>query len=117
MVFMGCGFTSGGQESRSVFSTSVCIQELMNRFVALISIIQASKRCVESFPLVLKDKEAASLKVKDLLYSCLLSARLPSGNRMVNWRLETMYTLHVVASQVYLNLIWRIGQWAERSWR
>ena len=45
MVFMGRGFTSGGQESRSVFSTSMCI-------------IQASKRYVESLPLVLKDKKS-----------------------------------------------------------
>ena len=43
MVFMEHGFTSGGQESRSVFSTSVCI-------------IQASKRYIESLPSVLKDK-------------------------------------------------------------
>ena len=45
MVFMGRGFTSGGQESGSVFSASVCI-------------IQASKRCVESLPLVLKDRRS-----------------------------------------------------------
>ena len=45
MVFMGRGFTSGGQESESVFSASVCI-------------IQASKRCVESLPLVLKDRRS-----------------------------------------------------------
>ena len=45
MVFMGRGFTSRGQESGSVFSASVCI-------------IQASKRCVESLPLVLKDKRS-----------------------------------------------------------
>ena len=43
MVFMGCGFTSGGQELGSVFSTAVCK-------------IQASKRYIESLPLVLKDK-------------------------------------------------------------
>ena len=46
--------------------------------------IQASKRCIESLPLVLKDIEVASHKVKDLLYSCLLSAHLPSGSRMLN---------------------------------
>ena len=63
MVFMG-------QESGSVFNASVCI-------------IQASKRYVEPLPLVLKE-EAASLKVKDLLYSCLLSVRLPSGSRTLN---------------------------------
>jgi len=45
MVFMGHGFTSGGQESGSVFSASMCI-------------IQASKHCVESLPLVLKDKRS-----------------------------------------------------------
>ena len=43
MVFMGCGFTSGGQESGSVFSAAVCK-------------IQASKRYIEFLPLVLKDK-------------------------------------------------------------
>ena len=45
MVFMGRGFTFGGQESGSVFRASVCI-------------IQASKRYVESLPLVLKDKRS-----------------------------------------------------------
>ena len=45
MVFMGRDFTSGGQESGSVFSASMCI-------------IQASKHCVESLPLVLKDKRS-----------------------------------------------------------
>ena len=42
MVFMGRGFTSGGQESVSVFSTAV-------------RKIQASERYVESLLLVLKD--------------------------------------------------------------
>ena len=45
MVFMGCGFTSGGQDSGSVFSASVCK-------------IQASKCYVESLPLVSKDKRS-----------------------------------------------------------
>ena len=40
---MGRGFTSGGQELGSVFSGTVCK-------------IQASKRYIESLPLVLKDK-------------------------------------------------------------
>ena len=53
--------------------------------------IQASKRCIESLPLVLKDIEVASHKVKDLLYSCLLSAHLPSGSGMLNLLLETFY--------------------------
>ena len=45
MVFIGHGFTSGGQELGSVFSASVCI-------------IQASKCYVESLPLVLKDRRS-----------------------------------------------------------
>ena len=49
-VFMGRGFTSGGQESGSVFSASVCI-------------IQASKCCVESLPLVLKDRRSCFSEV------------------------------------------------------
>ena len=44
-VFMGRGFTAGGQELGSVFSASVCI-------------IQASKRYIESLPLVLKGKRS-----------------------------------------------------------
>ena len=31
--------------------------------------------------------------MKGSLYSCLLSACLPSGSRMVNWRMETIYML------------------------
>ena len=45
MVFMGRGFTFGGQESGSVFSAAVCK-------------IQASKHYVESLPLVLKKKRS-----------------------------------------------------------
>ena len=69
MVFMGRGLTSGGQESGSVLSAAVCK-------------IQASKCYIKSLPLVLK--EAASLKVKGPLYSCLLIGRLPSGSRTLN---------------------------------
>ena len=42
---MGCGFTSGGQESGSVFSASVCI-------------IQAIKHYVESLPLLFEDRRS-----------------------------------------------------------
>ena len=35
-----------------------------------------------------KYKEAASLKVIGLLYSCLLIARLLSRSRMLNWHLK-----------------------------
>ena len=45
MVFMGRGFTSGGQESGSVFSAAVCK-------------MQASKRYIKSLPLVSKDKRS-----------------------------------------------------------
>ena len=58
--FHGGGFTSEGQDSGSVFSVQ----------------IQASKHHVGSSPLVLKDKKAASHKVKGSLYSCLLIAAL-----------------------------------------
>ena len=43
--FMRSGFTSGGQESESVFSAFVCI-------------VQASEHYVESLPSVLKDKRS-----------------------------------------------------------
>ena len=45
MVFMGHGLTSGGQESGSVFSAAVHKR-------------QASKRYIESLPLVPKDKRS-----------------------------------------------------------
>ena len=45
MVFMGCGFTSRGQELGSVFSAAVCT-------------IHASKCHVESLPLVPKDRRS-----------------------------------------------------------
>ena len=45
MVFMGRGFTSGGQKSVSGFSAAACK-------------IQASKRYIESLPLVPKDKRS-----------------------------------------------------------
>ena len=45
MVFMGRGFSSGGQELGSVFSAAVCK-------------IQASKCYIESLPLVPKDKRS-----------------------------------------------------------
>ena len=80
MVFMGRDFTSRGQESRSVFSTTVCK-------------IQAG-----TINAVLKIKEAASHKVKELLYSCLLISCLPSGNKTLNWHLETIYSPQAPAS-------------------
>jgi len=49
MIFMGRGFTSGGQGLGSVFSTAVCK-------------IQTSEHYVESLTLVLKDKKSCFLQ-------------------------------------------------------
>ena len=65
---MGCGFTSGEQESGSVFSAAVCK-------------IRAIKRYIESLPLVPKVKRA-SHKMKGWLYSCLLIACLAFGRTL-----------------------------------
>ena len=65
---MGRGFTSGGQELECAVAHK----------------IQPRKRYIELLPIVLKDKEAASLKVKGPLHSCLLTAHLPSGSRTLN---------------------------------
>ena len=65
MVFMGCGFTSGGQESGSVFGAAVCK-------------ILASKHYIESLPSVPEDERSCFSQVKGLLYSCLLIVCLPS---------------------------------------
>ena len=59
MVFMGVASLLKGK-TRGLFSVQ----------------IQASKHHVGSSPLVLKDKKAASHKVKGSLYSCLLIAAL-----------------------------------------
>jgi len=73
MVFLGHCFTSGRQESGSVFSAAVCK-------------IQASKRYVESLPLVLKDKRSYfSQGERFAVYSFLLIAHLLSGSRTLNW--------------------------------
>ena len=75
--FMGHGFASWGQE-------------LVFAFGAVVYKLQTRKSYIESLPLVLKVKEAGSLKVKVPLYSCLLIVCLPSGSRTLNWHLETM---------------------------
>ena len=63
MVFMGHGFTSGGQELEPVFSATV---ELVSATLSL-------------YHWCGKIQKVASQKVKGSLYSCLLIARLPSG--------------------------------------
>ena len=58
MVFMRCGFNSGGQESGSVFSAAV-------------SKTQASKGYVESLPLVLNNRRSCFSQSERLaVYSC-----------------------------------------------
>ena len=71
MVFMGRGFTSGGQKSVSGFSAAACK-------------IQASKCYIESLPLVPKDKRSWFSQGERSLYSCLSIARVPSGSRALN---------------------------------
>ena len=71
MVFMGRGFTSGGQESGSVFSASVCI-------------IQASKRYVESLLLVLKDRRSCFSQDERFAVQLPLERPLASGSRTLN---------------------------------
>ena len=74
MVFMGCGFTSGGQESGSMFSAAVYK-------------IKAGECYIESLPLVLKDKRNCfSQAERKQLIMCF-----PSGSRTLNWHLETIY--------------------------
>ena len=46
--------------------------------------LQARKRYMESLSSVSKDEEAASLKAKGPVHSCLLIVHLPSGSRICN---------------------------------
>ena len=59
------------------FSWGVASLPEGSAFSVVVCKIQARKRYIESLPLVLKDKKAVSLEVKDLLYSCLLIVHLP----------------------------------------
>ena len=70
MVFMGHGFTSGGQELGSMFSTAVCK-------------IQVSKRYIESLPLVLKDKRSCFSQGERFAVQLPLDHVL--GSTMLNW--------------------------------
>ena len=74
-VFTGRGFSwdmaslpEGKSQGLHVFSAAVCK-------------IQTSKWYIESLPLVVKNKVASLVKVKGLLYSCLLIAHLPSRSK------------------------------------
>ena len=77
---MGRGFTSGEQESGSVFSAAVCK-------------ILVSKRYIKSLLLVTKD---TSLKVKVCCTAVILTMHLPSGSKTLNWHLETIYILCIL---------------------
>ena len=59
-------------------------------FSAVVCKIQASKCYIKSLPSVQMIREAASLKVKGPLYSCLLIMHSSSGSRTLNWQLETI---------------------------
>ena len=65
--FMGCGFTSRGQESGSVFSAAVYK-------------IQASERYIESLPLVLKDKRNCFSQAERFTVQLPLDHVLPFRN-------------------------------------
>ena len=78
MVFVGRGFTSGGQESGSVFSIDMCKT-------------QASKHYIESVPLVLKDKSSCFFQGDRLVVQLPFDYALASGSRTLNWCLETIY--------------------------
>ena len=78
-VFMGRGFTSGGQESGSVFGAAVCK-------------IQGSKWYVESLPLVLKDKRSWFSQGKRSAVQLPLITCMPSGSRTLNWYLKRLQT-------------------------
>ena len=72
------GFISGGQ------SWGVCLVQLCAKYR-----LEGAISCpYHPYP---KIKKAVSLKVKGLLCSCLLIMCLPSGSRMLDWHLETIY--------------------------
>ena len=86
---MGRGLTSGGQESGSVFSAAVCK-------------IQASKRYIESLPLVPKDERSCFSQGERAAGHMI--AHLPSGSRTLNF--ETIYT--VCCYLLYLSMFMSI---------
>ena len=95
MVFMGHGLNS--QESGSVFGVAMFSGARIGGSIlrvpgndamlgAAVCKIQARKHVcqVQSYYQYQKIKDAASLKVKALLYSCLLIGHLPSRSRIHN---------------------------------
>ena len=71
MVFMGCGFTSEGEESGSVFCAVVCK-------------IQASKCYIESLPLVLKDERNCFSQGERSTVQLPLDSAFSLGSRTLN---------------------------------
>ena len=77
MVFMGHGFTSGGQ------SQGLCLAQLCAKYRLVSATLSPYHQC----------KKAASLKT-----SCLLVAHLPSGSRTLNY----LYTIYIVYDTLVL---------------
>ena len=71
MVFMGRGFTSGGQELGSMFGAAICQ-------------IQASKHYIDSFLLVLKDGRSCFSQSERFSVQLPLIACMPSRSRKLN---------------------------------
>ena len=65
-------------------SQGLCLAQLCTIYRLLSATLSPYHCC-------LKTEEAASLKMKGSLYSCLLVVHLPSGSRTLNWNLETIY--------------------------
>ena len=92
MAFMGRGFTSGGQESRSVFSVAVCK-------------IQASKCYIESLPLVPKDNRSCFSQGERSAVQQPLDCVCP----LDIWKPSILYQyLGMSRSQPYLEDLWSI---------
>ena len=51
LVFMGCGFTSGGQESGSVFSAAVSKIQASKRYIECLSCFSQGVRSTVQLPL------------------------------------------------------------------
>ena len=72
------GFSSGTASLLEGKSQGLCLVQLCAKY-RLVSIAELKKKI-------------AFHKVKGSLYSCLLTACLPSWSEMLNWNLETIYT-------------------------
>ena len=95
MVLKGCGFTFGGQ-ARGVCARCSCEQSTGKK-----ALYWPSMKCQ-------KIKEAAFLKAKGMLYSCLTC--FPSGSRLLNWHLHLFTaTYYLVAIETYVYMEVQVG--------